>query len=91
MKYTGKITDKVLPKNIKGILIRELQSNLYFRKDIVFLSIYFMRDCNTFEKKSFSIAKKIGILYLSFLSFRLNAKNRMGVEKQSHSPPQNSY
>lgn len=88
MKYTGKIICKVLPKNLKGLLIRELLSNLYFGKDIVLFSRYFMRDCNTFEKMSFNIVKKIGILYLSLLSFRLNIEYGIEVEKQSHSPPQ---
>ena len=88
MKYTGKITHKVLPKNLKGILIRELLWNLHFGKDIILFSRYFMRDCNTFEKMSYNIVKKIGILYLSFLSFRLNVEYVIEVEKQSHSPPQ---
>lgn len=50
-----------------------------------------MKDCNTFEKMSFNTAKKIGILHLSFLSFRLYFENEIEVEKQSHSPPQNNY
>lgn len=86
MKSIRKITHKVLPKNPKGIFIREIISNLYFGKDIVFLSKYLMEDCNTAEQISNTV-KKIGILYLSFLSFRLNAKNLIEVEKQSHSPP----
>ena len=63
MRYTEKITRKILPK----------------------------RDCNIFEKMSFNTAKKIGILCLSFLSFRLYSVNGIGVEKQSHSPPPNCY
>lgn len=50
-----------------------------------------MKDCNAFEKMSFNTAKKIGILYPSFLSFRLYCENEIEVEKQSHSPPQNNY
>ena len=37
--------------------------------------------------QDFITPKKIGISYLSFLSFRLNAENIIDVEKKSHSPP----
>lgn len=91
MKHHEQITHKILSKNPKGIFIRAIIRNLYFRKDIEMLSRCFMKNCNTFAKMSYNIAKKIGILYLSFLSFRLNAENEIEVEKQSHSPPKNSY
>jgi hypothetical protein len=87
MKYTKQITLTILSKNPKCVFI----SNSYFRKDTGLFSRYFIGDCNTFDRISIITAKKKGILYLSFLSFRLNAENEIKVEKHSHSPPKNGY
>lgn len=83
MKYTEQTTHKRLPKKIKGIFY-----NLYIGKNVKLCKKYSIRACATIEKLDFNTAKKIGILYLSFLSFRWNAENGIEVEKQSHSPPQ---
>lgn len=88
MKHSEQTTHKRLPKKIKGILIREVINNLYFGKNVELCRKYSIRDCAIIEKMDFNTVKKIGILYLSFLSFRWNAENGIDVEKHAHSPPQ---
>jgi hypothetical protein len=91
MEYSLQSTYQSLGKKQKGLVIQEIISNPLFNKSKEWLRKYLTGAYHRIDEKvevfALRAVKKIGVLPLTFLPFRLNIERVNDVEKKSNSPP----